>query len=79
MLLLQIQVLEESIYQNIHNLTMSGFKMDLLPYLEISRSQTKRISFTVFSGAFNLRSQSLIEYLMHSLTFIFLFAPLIQQ
>lgn len=79
MFLLQINVLDRSIYFNIQNLKIYDFQNRLLRYLALSRSRKKRISFTVFSGAFHLRSQSLIEYLMHSLTFIFLFAPLIKQ
>ena len=74
-------MLNKAICQNFSQLKRldTGDKEDLIRHLTFSTAKQKRFSFTVLFGAFHLNSGDLVEYLTHSLSLVFLFAPLIQK
>ena len=74
-----MHVLDKAVYRKIPTLMDGRLKMCLSQYLEQSVSRNQRISFTVLFGSYHLHSYDLFEYLAHSLSLIFLFAPLLRK
>ena len=76
---LQMLVLNNAIYRVMRKLKIPKTQEPLLGYLYRNRNRAGGMTYTVMDGSFNLRLHDLIEYFAHSLTFVFLFAPLIKS
>ena len=74
-----MHVLDKAIHRKISTLPGRKIKMLMLQYLEHRASKNQPISFTVLFGSYHLHFYDLVEYLAHSLSLIFLFAPLLRK
>ena len=74
-----MKVLNVAIHEAMAKIELHEIQEMLLIFLQASENRKGGIGFTILNGAFQLHSFLLVEYFAHSLTFVFLFAPLLNN